>query len=409
MKNKFEVMITYDIGEAQHHRGTIDESYFEWVFSQAEGKDVTVLFRTNWTGMAYYHSKYIDPLHHENIPASPDQEAYNYHKVVEMCERLDLFGEAVKAAKRHGVKIMAWFNLFEWQCIRAGYIEIRDRLWHNSPRKYWCNRDQSRFYHGIPVLGDPEVQERIVNIMEELCAYESDGIYISSRTHSWQPGLPVADGWKHPEEFGFDEFVVRDYLDKYGINICYEDFDRDKWDRIKGAHLTEMLRSIQGVIRKHDQRFIFGTFPYRTQLVGNPQKNHPLGQAIQLYKDWEYWAEEALIDGLCRESECPHVPDLEEPEVEIFNQTLPADFPLYTWTNAEWFHSRGGGPFSCRNWDLKSIEMIREQIALTRQAGCAGAIIHILYPTLFIDTKGESHGHRGPVPKDEYWAALRID
>lgn len=408
MADRFEVMVTWDPGEIRYNRAEIDSAYFDWALGQAEGSDVTVLMRANMSGCSYFHSKHLAPLRHEDVEAPPDHEAYLNHRLVEICERLDVLREAARAAKAHGVKIMAWFNLFEWTSIRAGFVQRRDRLWHEHPRKYWCSRDQSRFYHGVPVLGDAEVQERILSIIEELCAYETDGVYISSRTHCWTPGLPIEGAWDTNEPFGFDDSVVRDYLEKYGVHICYEDFDEDKWHRVKGEHLTRMLARIQQTVKEHGQRFVFGCFPHRTILLGDPDRPGPQTRCIQLYKEWEQWADDGLVDGLCRESQCPRTGDLEPPDVEIFKQTLPDGFPLYTWTNTEWFESRGGGPFSCRNWSVKPPETVHRQIELTREAGCAGAVIHSLYPSVFINTQKESHGMRGPVPKPEYWEALEL-
>ena len=86
----------------------------------------------------------------------------------------------MEAARRHSVPIWGWVNWNEFQCVRRDYVSLVDPVWYAAPRKYWCSRDGSRFYHGIPDYGDAEVQERLAAMTGELLGYGVDGLYLST-------------------------------------------------------------------------------------------------------------------------------------------------------------------------------------------------------------------------------------
>ena len=68
--------------------------------------------------------------------------------------------EAVRAGRRYGVPVWAWHNWNEFQCIRPGWLYQIDPVWCERPQKYWCPRDGSRFYRGVPAMAPIEVTMR---------------------------------------------------------------------------------------------------------------------------------------------------------------------------------------------------------------------------------------------------------
>ena len=184
--------------------------------------------------------------------------------------------------------------------MRPGFLDLNDRTWYDKPRKYWCTRDGSRFYCGVPDWGDPEVMERLLGLAAETLDYGVDGFYLSKRSHSWWVCWP-SPGWDaHLEPFGFNDSVVRAYKTRHGIDIRYEDYDAEAWHRVKGEIFTSFLGRVGAAVRRYEVPFILGTEPDRyTQMVNFESRDPPRpgGRYLHLYKDWEAWADAGIVDG----------------------------------------------------------------------------------------------------------------
>jgi len=137
------------------------------------------------------------------------------------------------------------------------------------------------------------------------------------------------------------------------------------------------------------------------------EAEHPAARHLQLYKDWERWAAEGSVDGICAEDGCQPVLKLQGADIGPLRKTLAADFPVYTWADTMCYTQRGGGPFSLVNWDRHPVEGVLEQIELARRSGAAGIVLHGLYQFTAADTAGESIGGYGVLPRTEYFDALR--
>ena len=408
MPDSFRTFYTYDPTDPPRFHGrVVDGEYFEWLFSMLEGTGLTFLFRCNLAGRAYYPSHAMATFDHGCVDAH-NPEAQYWHRVADMMDACDPLAEAVRAARKHDMPIWGWWNWNEFQCVRRDYVYLVDPVWYERPRKYWCSRDGSRFYHGIPAYGDPEVQERLLALVDETLEYEVDGMYLSTRSHSWYACF-CSPGWdEHLEPLGFNECVVEEYRRRHGVDIRYDDYDDEEFLRIKGEHFSDVLSQVGGKLHAAGKSFIAGVSPDRYELcVEFEAKGRLGGQYLHLYKDWEKWADEGAIDGLCSERSCPSEKILDGPTLSLFRQTLPDDFPVYVWLDTAQFHSRGAGPFHLANWDRNSPEEVLKQIDLARRSGAAGAFLHSLYHYTACDSGGESIGGYGVLPRTEYFDALR--
>jgi len=406
MAGQFTKFYTYDLTDPpRYHYRPIDGEYFDWLFSMLEGTGLTFLYRCNTAGRAYYPSRLMAQFDHDCVDHNNPKAAF-WHRVAEALDGCDPFAEAVRAARRHGVPIWAWFNWNEFQCIREDWAKWVDPVWYEKPRKYWCSRDGSRFYHGVPDFGDDEVRQRLLGLAEEAMSYGVDGFYLSTRSHSWKPCFLTADCLKDLEPFGFNDSVVQAYRKRYGIDIRRQDYDHEKWLAIKGEQFSTLIHRTGALVHQRDGRFIVGVVPDRYTLMGM-EADRPGTNQLQLYKDWEAWAAEGSIDGICAEQTCPHEQKLPGADISIFRQTLPESFPVYSWTDTAWWVNRGAGPFSLVNWNRNSVEEVLQQIELARQAGASGAVLHILYHYTAVDTGGESIGGYGVLPRTEYFEALK--
>ncbi len=397
---------TYDPTDPpRYHCRVIDDSYFDWLLSSLAGTGLTFLYRCNLAGRAYYPSQHLDAFDEDCIDAS-HESASRWARVTAMMRAGDPLAAAVRAARKHDVPIWIWWNWNEFQNVRKGCLSLIDSYWYDRPRSYWCNRDGSRFYHGVPDYGHVPVRERLLAMLDESLDYDVDGVYLSTRSHSWF-ACWQSPGWEeHLEPFGFNDSIVNDYRAKHGVDIRYEDYDQDAWLRIKGDHFSTLLSMAGQRVHQRNGKFIVGLSPDRYNLMGMGDK-WPGKQHLQLYKDWERWAEDGSIDGLCAEQNCPHQRTIESSPLQLFRETLPNDFPLYLWFDTAWFNNRGAGPFSLANWDRLSVDQVLSQFDQAQQLGAAGAFFHTLYHYTSCDTDGESIGGYGVLPRTEYLDAIR--
>jgi len=410
MSKEFELFYPFDLTDpSRYHYKVIDGEYFDWLFSHLAGTGLTFLYRMNAAGRCYYPSRHMTMFDHASVDyGNPD--AQYWHRVPEALEGSDLLAEAVQAAKRHGVKVWAWWNWNEWQNIRQGYIDLVDREWYDKPRKYWCSRDGSRFFCGVPDWGDEEVRQRLLALTDESLAYDIEGMYLSTRSHSWWPCWPTP-GWdEHLEPFGFNDSVVEDYRKAYGVDIRFEDYDEDKWLEIKGRQFSTLLSRVGHRMHGKGKRFIIGIQPDRYNLMVDYDKRptvQALAEHLRLYKDWEAWAGEGSIDGICAEKACPGEQELAGADISLFQETLPEGFPTYSWLDTTWWVNRGAGPFSLENWCRGSVEEVLKQIDMAEDSGAAGAFLHSLYHYTGCDTQGRELQGYGVLPRTEYFDALR--
>ena len=392
------------------HLRRIAGAYFDWLFAMREGTGLTFMYRCNLAGRAYYPSRLMAPFDHGCVDHR-NPGAGIWHRVAEMIEGCDPLAEAVRAARRHGVPIWTWFNWNEFQCVRPDWLSLVDPEWYEQPRRYVCSRDGSRFYHGVPDFGHPDVRHRLTGLAAEAMDYGVDGFYLSTRSHSWQACWP-SPGWdENLPEFGFNDSVVDAYRKRYDVDIRYEDFDRDAWLKIKGEHFSTLIAQAGATVHRYGKPFVVGLVPDRHTLLGVGAGHQRYADKLQLYKDWENWAAEGSVDAICAEKSCPHHQELPGADIALFRQTLPAEFPLYAWADTAWFVQRGGGPFSMVNWNRNSPEQVLAQIDSARKGGAAGVVLHSLYHYTAADSGGQFIGDEpegyGVLPRTEYFDALR--
>ena len=96
------------------------------------------------------------------------------------------------------------------------------------------------------------------------------------------------------DAYGFNEPVVQEFAERYGVNILETDFDRAAWKALQGAHFTTFLREARQELKA----------------AGRPLQMHisalintdPFGGLNNLpanfHWDWECWIREDLLDSV---------------------------------------------------------------------------------------------------------------
>jgi hypothetical protein len=123
-----------------------------------------------------------------------------------------------------------------------------------------------------------------------LNGYDFDGLFICLRSQSKPSDFA--------DQYGFNEPIRKEYLARYGKDICKEDFDLEKWRDLQGKYLTIFLKELRE--RTKSRGFKIGIGAPRGDIIGPPLGNWRL--------HWREWVTEDLIDELIinqSSSQCP--------------------------------------------------------------------------------------------------------
>ena len=196
-------------------------------------------------------------------------------------ERMDLIAWPVECAHKTGLELYGWVD--PWN---GGGPPEYGYLWEvtyckDQPEYLAVDRTGTKRHWGILEWAYPEARQHWLEILEGfLKRYDLDGLYVDTRTEAMCPDFA--------DQFGFNEPIVKEYERRYGVNILEEDFDLEKWRRLRGEYLTFFIREIKDLTSKYGKRFHFAT--NRGNYLG-----HPLGN---MYLDWQSWVREGIADEL---------------------------------------------------------------------------------------------------------------
>jgi len=153
--------------------------------------------------------------------------------------------------------------------------------------------DRTGKYHqwGVLRLAYPEVRMHFrQRFLKLLSRHSFDGLFVCLRSQS-QP----AD---FADQYGFNEPVRKDYQQRYGRDICTQDFDLQAWRDLCGEYLTLFLQELRQDLKPLGVKLALGAA--RGDVLGPPFGNANL--------DWPAWVEQDLIDELVinqNSSQCP--------------------------------------------------------------------------------------------------------
>ena len=117
-----------------------------------------------------------------------------------------------------------------------------------------------------------------------------DGLFVCLRSQS-KPA-------EFADQFGFNDPIRKEYLEKYGTDIWVEDFDLEKWRNLLGEYLTRFLIELKNMLRGANIPLSVGIS--RGNILGPPLGNVTL--------HWPTWVDEAIVDDIVidqNSSRCP--------------------------------------------------------------------------------------------------------
>jgi len=171
----------------------------------------------------------------------------------------------------------------------------RDVAWQSAfsaAHPEWMERDANGVPQtGVLALAWPEVRRHFVARFADWIRNSAfDGLFLCLRSQS----KPAS----HGDAIGFPEPVRRRFLERHGVDILREDFDRQDWRDMRGEDLTALLRALREAMNGLGRRFAVGA--PRGDVLGPPLGNMTL--------DWRTWLAEGLVDTLVvnqNSSRCP--------------------------------------------------------------------------------------------------------
>lgn len=159
---------------------------------------------------------------------------------------------AVEEAHQRGMQIWLTYGLFDnGSQADAGYsgfpYAVEDKLRVEHPEWSPVNR-WGTWRQGGPIeFAYPEAREAMASYLAKAVVDGNyDGIAFLTYAENFSQ--------RYEDEFGYSPPIVDEYREKFGVDIRTQDFDRDKWRRLRGSYVTEFLRLLKSKLSPHGKK-----------------------------------------------------------------------------------------------------------------------------------------------------------
>jgi hypothetical protein len=212
-------------------------------------------------------------------------QAYDY-------ATFDTLAEAVRYGHQIGLQIHAWVSINEddhgWG--------LRSDFSKQHPQFRWVKRD-GRVYRSQLSFAFPQVRAYKLAIIEELLAYDIDGLFIDWIRTGDVRDNPQTDA-KGVADSGYEAPLVEEFKSKFGVDPHDVPNDDDRWIRVRAAPQTQFMREMRQLVAKKSAK----EMPIAA-MVGHPWHYRGLGDKIDgnlrgLLLDVKTWAKEGLMDSI---------------------------------------------------------------------------------------------------------------
>lgn len=196
-------------------------------------------------------------------------------------QALDTF-DPVKSAGKYARENDLKFNIYF--CPLDQYWPGRTgKVLKDYPYACWQSKD-GKMKLPLVSLAYPEVREYFHKQCKELMAYDFDSLYVYIGCHGWY-GFPLG-----PEDdfFGYEEPVVEDFKQRYGIDIrTSKSFDKTAWHKLKGEYYTSMLKDLHSQLTAKSRKLIAGVMLGDYNIYSRWAQ--PRQFSARYYVDWKKW------------------------------------------------------------------------------------------------------------------------
>ena len=189
----------------------------------------------------------------------------------------DPLQETIEAARRHDMKVMAWFEFgfsSSYQEEDGGHIL----------RKYphWAARDslnQIVSKNGFQWMNafDPEVQDFLLSLLKEVVeTYDLDGIQGDDR-------LPAL-----PSSAGYDSLTISSYQSEHQVNLPPKNIFDPNWVNWRANQLNQFMKKMYHELKAINPNLIISSAP----------SIYPWSKE-QYLQDWPSWINNGWVDEVC--------------------------------------------------------------------------------------------------------------
>ena len=171
------------------------------------------------------------------------------------------------------------------------HVAWQSDLTRDHPEWLAVDRAGRERQQGVVSLAYPEARRAFIERWIGLvAATQFDGLFLCLRSQS-KPAETA-------DQFGFDEPVRRDFLDRHGVDPTRESYDIQAWRDLLGSYLTALVSELRDALGDAGKRLAIGCA--RGDVVGPPLGNMTLA--------WRDWVARGLVDRLVidqNSSQCP--------------------------------------------------------------------------------------------------------
>ncbi len=139
-----------------------------------------------------------------------------------------------------------------------------------------CNR----CVPGAPEPAEPRARQFWLEWIAEELGYGFDGVDVRISNHNSPLEWPL---------YGFNLPVVEEYRRRYGVDPAHEDFDMEKWRRLRGEYYTGFLADASRLVRGMGKRFS----AHIPDMAFTPPSQSTM---MEIHWDYRSWLERKLVD-----------------------------------------------------------------------------------------------------------------
>ncbi|MDA1349458.1 MAG: hypothetical protein O3A47_11450 [Chloroflexi bacterium] len=111
-----------------------------------------------------------------------------------------------------------------------------------------------------------------------------------------------------PNEYGFNEPLLEEYRQRYGVDALEDDAVLDRLPRLRGEHVTAFLRDTAAKVRRAGKKMQIHM--HHDAFRPNPSPRERYWSLTNINYDWKAWLAEGLADGsIMRPSRFEGVPN----------------------------------------------------------------------------------------------------
>lgn len=207
---------------------------------------------------------------------------------------------AVDICKDLGVEVWMWTGLFEFGASKDTggssffpYV-FESKLRKEHPEWLPVNKYGTRQQAGPIEFCYPEARAAYIQTLKDFLLQEGyEGIVFYTYAENF--------GTRYLDEFGFNQPIVDEFRNRYGVDIRTEPFDKEAWAALRGEYVTQFLRELGVELQPHGIKvaiMLSSETPELPSLWPGGWSSADKQRIGRILMDWHTWVNEGLVDEL---------------------------------------------------------------------------------------------------------------